>query len=66
PYNTYQNIGLPPGPIACPGMKAIKAVLNPERTDYLYFVAEKDGHHRFGITYIEHQNAVYETNEGNK
>lgn len=66
PYNTYQNIGLPPGPIACPGMKAIKSVLNPERTDYLYFVAEKDGHHRFGTTYIEHQNAVYETNEGNK
>ncbi|MCD8199246.1 MAG: endolytic transglycosylase MltG [Phascolarctobacterium sp.] len=63
PYNTYQNIGLPPGPIACPGMKAIKSVINPERTDYLYFVAEKDGHHRFSTTYIEHQQAIYEINE---
>lgn len=46
PYNTYQNPGLPPGPIGSPGLTAIKAVLQPEQTDYLYFVAEKDGHHR--------------------
>lgn len=58
PYNTYQNIGLPPGPIASPSMNAIKAVLNPEKTDYLYFVAEKDGHHRFTKTYAEHLRAI--------
>ena len=54
PYNTYVNAGLPPGPIGSPSMDAIKAVLNPEQTDYLYFVADKDGHHRFTRTYEEH------------
>ena len=58
PYNTYINSGLPPGPIGSPGMDAIKAVLNPEKTDYLYFVAEKDGHHRFTRTYEEHLQAI--------
>ena len=58
PYNTYQNPGLPPGPIASPGMSAIKACLNPEATEYLYFVAEKDGHHRFTKTYREHLKAI--------
>lgn len=60
PYNTYQNPGLPPGPIGSPGMDAIKAVLNPEATDYLYFVAEKDGHHCFTKTYQEHLKAIEE------
>lgn len=54
PYNTYVNAGLPPGPIGSPSLDAIKAVLNPEQTDYLYFVADKDGHHRFTRTYAEH------------
>lgn len=54
PYNTYINAGLPPGPIGSPSLDAIKAVLNPEQTDYLYFVADKDGHHRFTRTYDEH------------
>ena len=58
PYNTYQNPGLPPGPIGSPGMSAIKAVLEPEKTEYLYFVAEKDGHHRFSKTYNEHLRAI--------
>ena len=58
PYNTYVNPGLPPGPVGSPGMDAIKAVLNPENTDYLYFVAEKDGHHRFTRTYEEHLQAI--------
>lgn len=58
PYNTYQNPGLPPGPIGSPGLDALKAVLQPERTDYLYFVAEKDGHHRFTRTYSEHLQAI--------
>ena len=60
PYNTYQNPGLPPGPIGSPGMSAIKAVLEPEKTEYLYFVAEKDGHHRFTKTYREHLRAIDE------
>lgn len=60
PYNTYQNQGLPPGPIASPGMKAIKATLFPEESEYLYFVAEKDGHHRFTKTYQEHMQAIEE------
>lgn len=58
PYNTYQNMGLPPGPIASPGLKAIQAVLAPEDNEYLYFVAEKDGHHRFTKTYEEHLQAI--------
>ena len=58
PYNTYQNMGLPPGPIASPGLKAIQAVLAPEDNEYLYFVAEKDGHHRFTKTYKEHLQAI--------
>jgi UPF0755 protein len=58
PYNTYQNPGLPPGPIGSPSMNALKAVLYPEANDYLYFVAEKDGHHRFTRTYAEHLQAI--------
>lgn len=57
-YNTYQNPGLPPGPIGSPSLAAIKAVLAPEKTEYLYFVAEKDGHHRFTKTYQEHLQAI--------
>lgn len=60
PYNTYQNPGLPPGPIASPGMAAIRAVLYPADTPYLYFVAAKDGSHRFSKTYEEHLAAVDE------
>ncbi|MDR7865273.1 MAG: endolytic transglycosylase MltG [Sporomusaceae bacterium] len=58
PYNTYQNMGLPPGPIASPGLAAIKAVLNPADTDYLYFFANKDGSHVFSRTYDEHLAAI--------
>ena len=54
PYNTYLNKGLPPGPIANPSMDAVRAVLHPVITDYLYFVADKDGHHQFTKTYDEH------------
>ena len=54
PYNTYKNIGLPPGPIANPGMEAIEAVLNPANTDYLYFVADRQGHNHYSYTYDEH------------
>ena len=64
PYNTYINAGLPPGPVACPGLSAIKAVLQPEQTDYLYFVAQKDGHHRFTKTYAEHLKAIDDIEKG--
>ncbi|SDE59423.1 endolytic transglycosylase MltG [Sporomusa acidovorans] len=58
PYNTYQSTGLPPGPIANPGMDAIKAVLTADKTDYLYFVADKQGRHHFSRTYEEHLAAI--------
>ena len=54
PYNTYLNRGLPPGPIAAPGSKAIHAALNPEKTNYLYFVANGDGTHTFSRTLNQH------------
>lgn len=58
PYNTYQNMGLPPGPIASPGLASIQAVLNPADTGYLYFVANKDGSHIFSRSYEEHLAAI--------
>ncbi len=54
PYNTYINIGLPPGPICNPGLASINAVLYPRNTDYLYFVATEAGGHLFSSTYDEH------------
>ncbi|MCQ2581283.1 MAG: endolytic transglycosylase MltG [Alphaproteobacteria bacterium] len=54
PYNTYRNKGLPPGPIANVGAAAIKSVLNPADTNYLFFVADGNGGHRFSNTYEEH------------
>jgi UPF0755 protein len=54
PYNTYTNPGLPPGPIASPGLDAIQAVIRPSQTDYLYFVATGDGTHAFADTLEEH------------
>jgi UPF0755 protein len=57
PYNTYLNDGLPPGPIASPGLSSIDAVLNPSHHDYLYFVAKPDGsgEHVFASTFEEHE-----------
>ncbi|MDQ7095542.1 endolytic transglycosylase MltG [Desulfosporosinus sp. PR] len=54
PYNTYLNRGLPPGPIANPGDASLQAALNPANTDFLYYVAKKDGYHAFAKTYQEH------------
>ncbi|MBC7525742.1 MAG: endolytic transglycosylase MltG [Flavobacterium sp.] len=56
PYNTYINLGLPPGPIAMPDIAAIDAVLNPDNNDYLYFCAsvEHFGYHAFATTLAEH------------
>ena len=58
PYNTYLHAGLPPGPICNPGLRALAAVLNPERNDYLYFVARGDGTHIFSRTLAEHAAAT--------
>lgn len=54
PYNTYVNAGLPPGPICNPGQAAIRAVLEPEETEYLFFYHKGDGTHAFAVTYEEH------------
>ncbi len=54
PYNTYRNAGLPPGPIANPGLASLKATLKPEATSLLYFVAKGDGTHEFTRSYAEH------------
>ena len=64
PYNTYKYPGLPPGPIGSPGIAAIKAVLHPEQTDYLYFVAERDGHHRFSKSFTDHLRAIRDIEAG--
>jgi UPF0755 protein len=58
PYNTYMIAGLPPGPIANPGSKSIKAALYPAKTNYLYFVAKRDKTHYFSSTLTEHNQAV--------
>ena len=58
PYNTYRNVGLPPGPIASPGSASIEAALFPADVPYLYFVAHPDGHHEFRTTLREHNEAV--------
>jgi UPF0755 protein len=65
-YNTYQHAGLPPGPIANPGLASLKAALQPADTPYLYFVARPDGsgRHLFSRTLDEHQRAVRKYRRG--
>ena len=58
PYNTYINAGLPPTPIASPGISSLEATLTPENTEYLYFMARYDGTHIFSRTLAEHNAAV--------
>ncbi|MEG4517079.1 MULTISPECIES: endolytic transglycosylase MltG [unclassified Microcoleus] len=58
PYNTYINPGLPPTPIASPGIASLEATLTPENTEYLYFMARYDGTHIFSRTQAEHDAAI--------
>jgi len=58
PYNTYRHAGMPPGPIANPGRESLLAAMHPAQTDFLYFVSDRQGHHRFARTFEEHQSNV--------
>jgi len=58
PFNTYRRAGLPPGPIANPGLPAIQAAANPARANYLYFVALDDRRHQFSESLAAHNDAV--------
>jgi UPF0755 protein len=61
PYNTYLHAGLPPGPVANPGLRSLRAALNPAQTDYFYFVAagaNPQGHSIFSSTLDEHTHNV--------
>ncbi len=65
PYNTYVIRGLPPGPIANPGVASLQATLNPAPVNYLYFVSKKDGSHFFSASLNEHNQAVYRYSHSN-
>ena len=58
PFNTYRRVGLPPGPIANPGLPAIQAAANPARVNFLYFVALGDRRHQFSQSLADHNDAV--------
>ena len=58
PYNTYKYSGLPPGPIASPGLDSIQAALAPANTEFLFFVSRKNGSHQFSTNYKDHTRAV--------
>ncbi len=58
PYNTYKYSGLPPGPIANPGVASLEAALHPAHTAFLYFVSDNNGHHRFARDLEEHARNV--------
>ncbi|HMA78462.1 MAG TPA: endolytic transglycosylase MltG, partial [Candidatus Paceibacterota bacterium] len=58
PYNTYKNLGLPPTPIANPGRQALAAILNPVKSDYLYYITGRDGDFYYATTYAQHQRNI--------
>lgn len=66
PYNTYTRSGLPPGPIAMPGLASLRAALNPAQSDAVYFVARGDGSSQFSRTLEEHNQAVVRYQKGGK
>ena len=55
PYNTYRNVGLPPTPISNPGLSSIMAVINPSKTNYLFYISDKSGHLHFAKTIVRAQ-----------
>jgi UPF0755 protein len=65
-YNTYQRTGLPPGPIANPGLESLQAALSPAKVDYLYFVSNNQGGHVFSRTLEEHNRAVAAYRRGSR
>lgn len=58
PYNTYLYAGLPPTPIGNPGLTAIRAVLEPEETDYLYYITDEEGNFHYAETFDEHRSNI--------
>jgi UPF0755 protein len=60
PYNTYRYAGLPPGPIAAPGLASLEAAADPADAPYLYFVSRNDGSHAFAATLAEHNRNVHQ------
>jgi len=68
PYNTYENVGLPPGPISSPSFKSIEAALYPDETDYFYYVTKKDGSnsHLFAVSYSQHQKNIRDSEKNVK
>ena len=60
PYNTYLNAGLPPAPIANPGLASLQAALNPAETDYLYYLSDSGGYNHYAETLEEHQANIAE------
>jgi len=66
PYNTYTRAGLPPTPIAMPGLASLQAALHPPSTEALYFVARGDGSSQFSPTLDEHNRAVRRYQKGGR
>lgn len=66
PYNTYRHRGLPPGPIASPGLPSLEAALHPEQNDFFYYVARPDGTHIFTRTIQQHHAAIQQVRDERK
>jgi UPF0755 protein len=65
-YSTYSIEGMPPGPIANPGRASLAAVMNPDKSPYLFYVARDDGAHQFSTTRAEHDAAVVKYQRGGR